>query len=151
MYEHVLIRELPEWLRHLIRKQLAKRMSRHDVERLMDGNLEEIDKILGKKSYEELIPMEKARFLIRQFCWKEYKSQADFSDLSKISIAYTENDYCEPVEVYVDLIDFSVIVTVDHEIARIYSYPTLEELIDKELEVLDFNLLVSDGMDYRKE
>ncbi len=152
MYEQILVRELPEWLRHLIRKQLSQRMSRPEVEALMKGSLADVDKILGKKkSYEDLIPMEKAKFLIKQFCWNEYSSQPDFSDISNIPIAYTEDDECEPIQVYADLNNYRIYITLSHKEIKSYDYGSLDELIDKELETLDFNLLVSDGFDYRKE
>ena len=152
MYEQILVRELPEWLRHLIRKQLSNRLSRPEVEALMKGSLADVDKILGKKKgYEELIPMEKAKFLIKQFCWNEYQSHPDFSDISNIPIAYTEDDEGEPIEVYADLSNFRLYVTLSHKEIKSYDYSSLEELIDKELKSLDFDFLVSDGFNFGKE
>lgn len=44
---------------------------------------------------------------IDQFCSQEYGSEADFSDIQKVSIAYTTiTDDEIPVEVYVNLIEF---------------------------------------------
>ena len=50
-----------------------------------------------------------AKNLIRDFCLKEYDSEPDFSDLSKIGIAYTNaTDEDIPIQVNVDLVGYRV-------------------------------------------
>ena len=47
-----------------------------------------------------------AKNLIREFCQEEYDSEPDFSDLTKIGIAYTHaTDEDIPIQVNVDLVD----------------------------------------------
>ena len=51
----------------------------------------------------------RAKNLIREFCQEEYDSEPDFSDLSKIDIAYTyATDEEIPIQVNVDLIGYRV-------------------------------------------
>ncbi len=87
-----------------------------------------------------------AKTLIRDFCKREYDSEADFSDMQKVPVAYTKNDEGIPVEVYVDLINFRSYVTLGGKEIKKTKYDTLDEMIERELEFLDFDSLVSDGM-----
>ena len=87
-----------------------------------------------------------AKTMIRDFCKREYDSEADFSDMQKVPVAYTENDEGIPVEVYVDLINFRSYVTLGGKEIKETKYDTLDEMIERELEFLDFDSLVSDGM-----
>ena len=50
-----------------------------------------------------------AKNLIRDFCLEEYDSEPDFSNLSKIGIAYTNaTDEEIPIQVNVDLVGYRV-------------------------------------------
>ena len=50
-----------------------------------------------------------AKNLIREFCQEEYDSEPDFSDLSKIGVAYTNaTDENIPIQVNVDLVGYRV-------------------------------------------
>ena len=89
-----------------------------------------------------LTPMEQARKLIDDFCMNEYESHADFSDLRKVGIAYTTITDAEiPIQANVNLIDFTVERYLDDWLLERRHYDSLEELIDKELESLDFSEL----------
>ena len=51
----------------------------------------------------------RAKDLIRDFCLGEYDSEPDFSDLTKIGIAYTNaTDEEIPIQVNVDLVGYRV-------------------------------------------
>ena len=89
-----------------------------------------------------LTPMEQARKLIDDFCMSEYESHADFSDLRKVGVAYTTiTDDEIPIQANVNLVDFTVERYLDDWLLERRHYDSLEELIDKELESLDFSEL----------
>ena len=85
-----------------------------------------------------------AKNLIRDFCLKEYDSEPDFSDLSKIGIAYTNaTDEDIPIQVNVDLVGYRVERYLGEVLIDERQYESLEELTETELEALDFSELVS--------
>ena len=85
-----------------------------------------------------------AKNLIREFCHEEYDSESDFSDLSKIGIAYTHTeDEDIPIQVNVDLVGYRVERYLGDILVDERQYESLEELTETELEALDFSELVS--------
>ena len=85
-----------------------------------------------------------AKKLIREFCQEEYDSEPDFSDLSKISIAYTHaTDEDIPIQVNVDLVGYRVERYLGEVLIDERQYESLEDLTETELEALDFSELVS--------
>ena len=85
-----------------------------------------------------------AKNLIRAFCQEEYDSEPDFSDLSKIGIAYTNaTDEDIPIQVNVDLVGYRVERYLGEVLIDERQYESLEELTETELESLDFSELVS--------
>ena len=85
-----------------------------------------------------------AKNLIREFCQEEYDSEPDFSDLSKIGIAYTHaTDEDIPIQVNVDLVGYRVERYLGEVLIDERQYESLEELTENELEALDFSELVS--------
>ena len=81
--------------------------------------------------------------LIEDYCRAEFGEAATLDDLSKIPITYTTiTDHEIPIQVYVDLIKFSLIRELDGEIYEKHQYGSLSELITKELEHLDFDVLI---------
>ena len=85
-----------------------------------------------------------AKDLIREFCQEEYDSEPDFSDLSKIDIAYTyATDEEIPIQVNVDLVGYRVERYLGDVLIDQRQYESLEELTETELEALDFSELVS--------
>ena len=85
-----------------------------------------------------------AKNLIRNFCLEEYDSEPDFSDLSKIGIAYTNaTDEDIPIQVNVDLVGYRVERYLGDILVDKRQYESLENLTETELEALDFSELVS--------
>ena len=85
-----------------------------------------------------------AKNLIREFCQEEYDSEPDFSDLSKIGIAYTNaTDEEIPIQVNVDLVGYRVERYLGDVLIDERQYESLEDLTETELEALDFSELVS--------
>lgn len=86
----------------------------------------------------------RAQNLIREFCQEEYDSEPDFSDLSKIGIAYTNaTDEEIPIQVNVDLVGYRVERYLGEVLIDERQYESLEDLTETELEALDFSELVS--------
>ena len=84
--------------------------------------------------------IETAQRLINEFCQSEYEGDADFSNLREIGVAYTTvGDDDLETQVNINLEDFSVDRFVAGVLVESRKYGTLEELIEKELEGLDFN------------
>ena len=85
-----------------------------------------------------------AKNLIREFCQEEYGSEPDFSDLTKIGIAYTNaTDEEIPIQVNVDLVGYRVERYLGEVLIDERQYESLEDLTETELEALDFSELVS--------
>ena len=85
-----------------------------------------------------------AKNLIRDFCLEEYDSEPDFSDLSKIGVAYTNaTDEDIPIQVNVDLVGYRVERYLGEVLIDERQYESLEDLTETELEALDFPELVS--------
>ena len=85
-----------------------------------------------------------AKNLIREFCQEEYDSEPNFSDLSKIGVAYTNaTDEEIPIQVNVDLVGYRVERYLGEVLIDERQYESLEELTETELEALDFSELVS--------
>ena len=85
-----------------------------------------------------------AKNLIREFCQEEYDSEPDFSDLSKIGVAYTNaTDEEIPIQVNVDLVGYRVERYLGDILVDERQYESLEDLTETELEALDFSELVS--------
>nr|WP_295068687.1 YodL domain-containing protein [Ruminococcus sp.] len=87
---------------------------------------------------------EKAQYLINSFCESEYGSEADFSDMHNIGIAYTTLTDAElPVQVSADLIDHRITYEFDGEIYSTEQYSGIRDMVENGLTGLDFNELVS--------
>jgi len=88
--------------------------------------------------------IDRAKKLIREFCQEEYDSEPDFSDLTKIGIAYTHaTDEDIPIQVNVDLVGYRVERYLGEVLIDERQYERLEDLTETELEALDFSELVS--------
>lgn len=95
-----------------------------------------------KPMFAETHALTKAKNLLNDFCLNEYGSAADFTDLSEIGIAYTTiTDNQIPIQVYADLENFCIERYLDEILFDSRQYDSLSELIDKELEQLDFDAL----------
>ena len=86
---------------------------------------------------------ERAKGLISDFCRSEYGSEADFSDPTKIGVAYTTvTDDEIPIQVNIDLVNYRLERYLDDEHLETRQYASLQELITNELENLDFSDLI---------
>lgn len=89
--------------------------------------------------------IEFAKKLISDYCRAEYGTKADFSDLSRIDVAYIEDDEGMPVQTYIDLVGLRL-VTEDYEndvkTEHVIYYRSLTQLIEDELLYLDFDNLI---------
>ncbi len=86
----------------------------------------------------------KASELIDAYCEAEFRSSGDYFDLRNIPIGHTTITGDEiPVQINVNLVEFSLNRHVDGVIVDRRSYDSLEELIETELEALSFEDLIS--------
>ena len=86
---------------------------------------------------------ERAKGLISDFCRSEYGSEADFSDPTKIGVAYTTvTDDEIPIQVNLDLVNYRLERYLDDAHLETRQYGSLQELITNELENLDFSDLI---------
>ena len=90
--------------------------------------------------------LKQAKDLINNFINKEYERNdgADFSDLTNVNVAYTNLGDNEEHEVQssVDLVHFAVNKYYDGELVESSQYKSLDELIEFEIEGLNFDDLV---------
>ena len=97
--------------------------------------------------YEKTRPetlVDRAKRLINNYSLREFESEADFSDLTKIGLAYTETeDENIPVQAEADLVHCQINRYVNGKLVDTIEYDSLEDLIYSELEYMDFNELVS--------
>lgn len=89
-------------------------------------------------------PLDKAKWLINDFCETEYREGADFSDLHNVGLAFTTlTDDELPIQVTADLIDFKITHEFDGEVYNTDQYDSIEDMIENGLTDLDFSDLVS--------
>ena len=85
-----------------------------------------------------------AKQLITDYLDSEFGEPSDFSDISKISLAYTtDEEHDLPIQVYADLEQFRLIYEYDGNVVRNEQYNSLAEMNKNALSVLDFSDLVS--------
>ena len=89
-------------------------------------------------------PLDKAKYLINDFCEAEYRDGADFSDLHNVGLVYTTlTDDELPIQVTADLVDFKITYEFDGEVYSTEQYDSIEDMIENGLTDLDFSDLVS--------
>lgn len=89
-------------------------------------------------------PLDKAKWLINDFCEAEYREGADFSDLHNVGLAFTTlTDDELPIQVTADLIDYKIAYEFDGEVYNTDQYDSIEDMIENGLTDLDFSDLVS--------
>lgn len=89
-------------------------------------------------------PLDKAKWLINDFCEAEYREGADFDDLHNVGLAFTTlTDDELPIQVTVDLIDFKITHEFDGEVFDTEQFDSIEDMIENGLTDLDFSDLVS--------
>ncbi len=91
--------------------------------------------------------LDTAKKAIEDFVGEEVWENVDFSDLSDVKILFNElgneNEY--HFEVSVNLVDYSINLYLDGELAESNQYETLQELIDKEITDKSFYDFISAG------
>lgn len=89
-------------------------------------------------------PLDKAKWLINDFCEAEYREGADFSNLHNVGLAFTTlTDDELPIQVTADLIDYKITYEFDGEVYNTEQYDSIEQMIENGLMGLDFSDLVS--------
>lgn len=84
-----------------------------------------------------------AKQLINLYCNDEFDSEADFSDLKKVGVAYTTTeDSKHTVEAVVNLVDYRLETYVDDKLFKEETYADLKDMIDNCLHSLSFDDLV---------
>lgn len=85
-----------------------------------------------------------AKQLINSYCQDEFDSDADFSDLKKVGVAYTTTeDSRHTVEAVVNLVDYRLETYVDDKLFKEETYSSLKDMIDNCLYSLSFDVLVN--------
>ncbi|MGN0582412.1 MAG: YodL domain-containing protein [Oscillospiraceae bacterium] len=95
--------------------------------------------------------LETAKQLINRFCIEEYDSEADFSDLTNIGLAYTTNDDEQEIQVSANLVEFSLNTYVDGKLIDSEMYASIADMNENFFADMDFNELISTGMLYEEE
>lgn len=89
-------------------------------------------------------PLDKAKWLINDFCEAEYREGADFDDLHNVGLAFTTlTDDELPIQVTADLVDFKITHEFDGEVFDTEQFDSIEDMIENGLTELDFSDLVS--------
>ena len=84
-----------------------------------------------------------AKQLINSYCQDEFDSEADFSDLKKVGVAYTTTeDSKHTVEAVVNLVDYRLETYVDDKLFKEETYADLKDMIDNCLHSLSLDDLV---------
>ncbi|MCD7817687.1 MAG: DEAD/DEAH box helicase family protein, partial [Lachnospiraceae bacterium] len=88
-------------------------------------------------------PLDRAKELLDEYCMEEFSEPADLSDMSRIGIGFTTiTDEEIPIEASVNLEDFKLERYLNGVLFDTRQYGSLEELVSKELEYLDFEKLM---------
>lgn len=101
-----------------------------DAEMIKSGELTESESYYAKE-------------LINSYCRDEFDSEADFSDLKKVGVAYTTTeDSKHTVEAVVNLVDYRLETYVDDKLFKEKTYSSFKDMIDNCLYSLSFDDLV---------
>ena len=99
---------------------------------------------------DETAELERAKELINDFCDSEYEGTADFSDLTRVDLAYTEDEETQlPINVYADLENKRIISQFNNVTVRVDEYNSLKEMNDLALSGLNFDELIFDAISYK--
>lgn len=91
--------------------------------------------------------IDQAKWLINDFCEREFGSSADFSDLTLVPIAYTTiTDNELECQIYVDLEARRILFSVDKDIVKEEAYEDPYEFL-KVIWSFDFNELIGEAED----
>lgn len=102
-------------------------------------------------SEEIITDLDRAKELINDFCEREYDSTGDFSDLSRVAIAYTEDEETGlPIQIYADLENFRIITQFNNVTVKVDEYTSLAEMNEIALPELNFDELIIDAITYKE-
>jgi hypothetical protein len=88
--------------------------------------------------------LDKAKQLISEYCKNEFESNADFSDLSRVDLAFTTDEETEMlIQVYADLENFRMVKEYDGTVVNEEQFDSLEDMCEKALQNFDFSDLTS--------
>ena len=106
----------------------------------------------GAREYltEEAVPeisdaassLDKAKELISEYIDRVFEAEADFSDLSRVPLAFTTDEESEePIDVFADLSDYRIVKMYGNEVAEEINFGSIEKMLPV-LANLDFDELV---------
>ncbi|MDD3229307.1 MAG: N-6 DNA methylase [Oscillospiraceae bacterium] len=98
--------------------------------------------------------MQQAKDLIAQYIALEFDADAteDFSHLGSVPLAFTTTeDGRHTIEVEANLLRPSMCYLVDNEVVQEDKYLSLQDMVEQELTALDFDSLISIGMEYAEK
>ncbi len=100
---------------------------------------------------EETEELKRAKELINDFCDREHDSVGDFSDLSCVPLAYTQDEETMlPIQVNADLENFRLIYLFNDEVVKTEQYSSLAEMNEQALKWLSFDELVNEAIDAKQ-
>jgi len=92
----------------------------------------------------EASALARAKELIDDYCLREFGEPAEYDDLSQVDITFTTiTDDEIPIQVTANLEDFRIERTLDDIQLDVRQYDSLDDMIEKALEYLDFHALIS--------
>lgn len=102
-------------------------------------------------SEEKMTDLDRAKELINDFCEREYNGAGDFSDLTRVDIAYTEDEETGlPIQIYADLESFRIITQYNNVTVKVDEYTSLAEMNEIALPELNFEELILDAVTYKE-
>lgn len=111
---------------------------------------EDVLKANGYPVGEKLTDLERAKELINDFCDREYESTGDFSDLTRVDLAYAEDEETQlPINVFADLENRRIVSQFNNVTVRVDEYKSLREMNDIALSELNFDELILDTISYK--
>ena len=117
--------------------------ARETLEKYMEGNFNLFPGI-ARPSPNSVKDLKEAMRVINEYSKEEFEGdEADFSDLTSVSLAFTETeDGKHFIDVEADLINHKIIRSIDNQLVEELKYSSLSELIEKELYGMSFDDLV---------
>ena len=117
--------------------------ARDTLEKYMEGNFNLFPGI-DRPTPNSVKDLKEAMRVINEYSKEEFEGdEADFSDLTSVSLAFTETeDGKHFIDVEADLINHKIIRSIDNQLVEELKYGSLSELIEKELYGMSFDDLV---------
>ena len=117
--------------------------ARDTLEKYMEGNFNLFPGI-DRPAPNSVKDLKEAMRVINEYSEEEFEGdEADFSDLTSVSLAFTETeDGKHFIDVEADLINHKIIRSIDNQLVEELKYGSLSELTEKELYGMNFDDLV---------